>query len=227
MDELYKNLVKVAPREQIHFKCNNCGTCCRNVKQQVPLETLDAFRIARYLQNHGEPIHCMDDILELYAEPALLDECGYFVYFLKTVGENDACIFLDENNRCKIHSVNPRACRTYPFIAAPLDEGGFETLISFERKFHFNGPVVHPRTWMKKRFTPEDKEFLRTDLGSAKEIARLFRKVPKERLTTALVCFQRLKYGDYELDMPFLPQYERNTQLLLEWLREEANVSCQ
>ena len=34
-----------------------------------------------------------------------------------------ACIFLDENNRCKIHSVNPRACRTYPFIAAPLDEG--------------------------------------------------------------------------------------------------------
>ena len=175
----------------------------------------------------GMIIHCMDDILELYAEPALLDECGYFVYFLKTVGENDACIFLDENNRCKIHSVNPRACRTYPFIAAPLDEGGFETLISFERKFHFNGPVVHPRTWMKKRFTPEDKEFLRTDLGSAKEIARLLRKVPKERLTTALVCFQRLKYGDYELDMPFLPQYERNTQLLLEWLREEANVSCQ
>lgn len=58
MDELYKNLVKVAPREQIHFKCNNCGTCCRNVKQQVPLETLDAFRIARYLQNHGEPIQC-------------------------------------------------------------------------------------------------------------------------------------------------------------------------
>ena len=214
MDELYKVLVKVAPKEQIHFKCTSCGTCCRNVKQQVPLETLDVFRIARYLKNHEEPIQCMDDVLEMYAEPALLDECGYFVYFLKTVGENDACIFLDENNRCKIHSVNPRACRTYPFIAAPLDEGGFETLISFERKFHFNGSVVHPRTWMKKRFTP-------------KEIASLLRKVPKERLTTALVCFQRLKYDDYELDMPFLPQYERNTQLLLEWLREEASVSCQ
>ena len=80
---------------------------------------------------------------------------------------------------------------------------------------------------MKKRFTPEDKEFLQIDIGSAKEIASLLRKAPKERLTTALVCFQRLKYGDYELDMPFLPQYERNTQLLLGWLREEASVSCQ
>ena len=227
MDELYKNMVKVSPKEQVHFKCNGCGACCKNVRQQVPLETLDVFRIAKHLQSHGEPIQCMDDVLETYTEPVLLDECGYFVYFLKTVGSDDACIFLDENNRCKIHSVNPRACRTYPFVASPTDDGEFETMVSVERKFHFNGPIVHPKTWMKKRFTQEDKEFLRLDLGPAKEIAHLLRKLPKEKLVRALVCFQRLKYGDYELDMPFLPQYERNTQLLLEWLREEANESCQ
>ena len=109
MDELYKNLVKLKPKDNVPFKCIGCGDCCKHVKEQVPVETLDAFRIARYLMEQDKSITCMDDFWERYAEPALLDECGYFVYFLKTKGPDDACIFL-ENNRCKIHAVNPRAC---------------------------------------------------------------------------------------------------------------------
>lgn len=145
MDELYKNLVRLKPKDNVPFKCIGCGECCKHVKEQVPVETLDAFRIARYLMEQDKSITCMDDFWERYAEPALLDECGYFVYFLKTKGPDDACIFL-ENNRCKIHAVNPRACRTYPFIACPLENGGYEYLISYERKQHFNGPKVHTKT---------------------------------------------------------------------------------
>lgn len=86
MDELYKNLVKLKPKDNVPFKCIGCGECCKHVKEQVPVETLDAFRIARYLMEQDENITCMDDFWERYAEPALLDECGYFVYFLKTKG---------------------------------------------------------------------------------------------------------------------------------------------
>ena len=166
-----------------------------------------------------ENITCMDDFWERYAEPVLLDECGYFVYFLKTKGPDDACIFL-ENNRCKIHAVNPRACRTYPFIAGSLENGGYEYLISYERKQHFNGPKVHTKTWMKKRFTPEDQAFLSVDFRTAREIAQLLRRVPEEKKVRVLLCFQRLKYGDLDLDKPFQPQYEENIRCLLEFLRE-------
>ena len=84
MDELYKNLVKLKPKDNVPFKCIGCGECCKHVKEQVPVETLDAFRITRYLMEQDESITCMDDFWERYTEPALLDECGYFVYFLKT-----------------------------------------------------------------------------------------------------------------------------------------------
>ena len=46
MDELYKNLVKLKPKDNVPFKCIGCGECCKHVKEQVPVETLDAFRTA-------------------------------------------------------------------------------------------------------------------------------------------------------------------------------------
>lgn len=222
MEEVYKNMVSVKPKEKIPFKCIGCGECCRHVKEQVPIEALDAFRIARYLRDHGEDILSVNDFLEKYAEPALLNECGYFVYFLKTQGVEDACVFL-ENNRCRIHAANPRACRIYPFVAAPSDKGGFEYLISYEYKQHFKGAAIHPKTWMKKRFTLEDQAFLNADFGSAKEIAWLLRKIPEDKKVKALAYFQHMKYGGFALDKPFQPQYERNIQTLLKYLRDQTN----
>lgn len=77
----------------------------------------------------------IDDVLAAYAEPVLLHESGYLVFMLKTVGEDDACIFLKEN-KCTIHSVNPRACRTYPISVGPDAKGGYEQFISMEQPHH-------------------------------------------------------------------------------------------
>ncbi len=221
MDALYKNLVRVGSKERIPFKCIGCGECCKHVNQQVPLEALDAYRMARYLRDQGEDIQDINDFLVRYAEPALLAECGYFVYFLKVQGPDDSCIFL-QDNRCRVHAVNPRACRTYPFIAEPDDKGGFNTLISFERKQHFKGAKVHPKTWMKTRFTDEDRAFLNMDLGSAKEISRLLRLIPEKDKAVALLYFQGAKYGGFDLDEPFLPQYKKNIKRLLVSLKRLA-----
>lgn len=186
---------------------------------QVPVETLDAFRIVKHLQQQGEDIACMDDFWIRYTEPALLNECGFFVYFLKTQGPEEACIFL-QDNRCRIHTVNPRACRIYPLVVDPKENGRYEYLVSYERKQHFKGPKVHVKTWMKKRFDEEGRAFLTADLGSAKELARLLRQIPDERKKKALMCFHWAKYGNFDTSKPFLPQYERNLKVLHEYLKE-------
>jgi len=49
MDELYQNLVRLSPKEQVPFRCIGCGECCRHVHMQVPVETLDAFRIRKQM----------------------------------------------------------------------------------------------------------------------------------------------------------------------------------
>ena len=90
-------------------KCNGCGNCCRNILLYIeddPITTQEQFEKVKEWEKH------------------------YHNFYISGKAENGSLLFtcreLDENNRCKIHSVNPRACRTYPFIAAPLDEGGFE-----------------------------------------------------------------------------------------------------
>lgn len=214
MSELLPNTKIISPKETVHFKCIGCGQCCRNVYQQVPIEPLDAFRMTKYLRRKDRNINCIDDFLERYAEPALIDECGYIFFFLRTKGEDHACIFL-ENNRCVIHAANPRACRTYPFMAGLDDDGDVEYLVSYERTHHFKGSVVAIKDWMKTRFTKADQDFIKADYGAVQEIAMMLRKVPERERTRAVLFFLACKYSNYDLDKPFQPQYERNQKKLI------------
>lgn len=93
MDELYQNLVRLSPKEQVPFRCIGCGACCKHVHMQVPVETLDAFRIVKHLQQQGEDIECMDDFWERYTEPALLNECGFSCIFSKHRGRRKLASF--------------------------------------------------------------------------------------------------------------------------------------
>lgn len=97
-DELF-NAVRVTPSTKIRFKCTGCAECCRHVKESVPVNSLDVFYLTKYLRDTGLDICCTDEFLAQFATIALLDDCGYFVYFLKSVGEDDSCIFLNENRR--------------------------------------------------------------------------------------------------------------------------------
>ena len=65
------------------------------------MNSLDVFYLTKYLRDTGLDICCTDEFLAQFATIALLDDCGYFVYFLKSVGEDDSCIFLNEN-RCSV-----------------------------------------------------------------------------------------------------------------------------
>ena len=187
----------------------------------MPVDSQDVFRMTKYLRDHGEDILCTDDFLARYAEPVLLDECGYFVYMLKTVGEENACIFL-KDNRCTIHDENPRACRLYPFVVNPDPRGLHSYLLSREYPHHFTGPVVQTKSWMKKRFPKEDRLFLQTDFGGAKTLADLLRKIPERNRTQAVMHFLRLKYSEYDVDQPFLDQYRRNQDKLIAILNRMA-----
>lgn len=222
MEPEMSNAVRVTPSTKIRFKCTGCGDCCRHVKETVPVDSQDAFRIAKYLMETGEDIFCIDQFLLEYATPALLNECGYFVYFLKSVGEDDACVFL-KDNRCTIHEAKPRACRLYPFMVEPNESGEHRYLYSRERTHHFRGPIVETRSWMKKNFPKEDRAFMQADYSKVRLIAMLLKEIPENRITEAALHLQRLLYSEYELDAPFLEQFQRNQEKLLAILARMAN----
>ena len=217
-----KNAVRVTPSAKIRFKCTGCGDCCRHVKETVPVDSQDAFYLTKHLQNLGMDIYCVDQFLEQYAEPALLDECGFFVYFLKSVGKDNACIFL-KDNRCSVQEVKPLVCKLYPFMVDPNESGNFRYLYSRERTHHFHGPAVKTRSWMKKNFPQESRAFMQAEYTQAGPIAAQLRNIPEHRKTEALLHFHRLRYSELDLDKPFLEQFQRNQEKLIEILSRMAD----
>lgn len=71
------------------------------------------------------------------------------------------------------------------------------------------------KSWMKKRFTEEDRAYVQMDYGAAKEIAGLLRAIPEARRTQVTFLFLRYKYSEFDLDKPFLEQFRRNQERLL------------
>ena len=222
MEPEMKNAVRVTPSTKIRFKCTGCGDCCRNVKETVPVDGKDAFYLTKHLRDLGMDIYCIDQFLEQYAEPALLDECGFFVYFLKSVGEDNACVFL-KDNRCYVQEVKPLTCKLYPFMVDPNESGNFRYLYSRERTHHFRGPAVETRSWMKKNFPQESRAFMQAEYTQAGPIAAQLRNIPEHRKTEALLHFHRLRYSELDLDKPFLEQFQRNQEKLIAILSRMAD----
>ena len=98
IEEVLSTTHRISPRERVPFHCTCCGECCRHVRQSVPLESPDVFRLTRLLREKDKGIICMDDFIARYTELALLDECGYFMLMLKVTGVDDACIFSERES---------------------------------------------------------------------------------------------------------------------------------
>lgn len=76
-EEIMNEIQPVRPKDQFTFSCRQCGACCRNIEGCVMVESLDAYRLARYLRAKGEPIEGIEDFLFRYCEPEPLTEEGF------------------------------------------------------------------------------------------------------------------------------------------------------
>lgn len=93
-------------KDGLHFSCLGCGRCCGGEPGYVWLDTNEIFAIANFLE--------MDvaDTLRSFARRV----AGRIS--LREL-ENGDCVFLADG-RCRIYSVRPLQCRTYPFWPSVL-----------------------------------------------------------------------------------------------------------
>ena len=77
MKEFMTKMVPVNLSDRFPFKCRMCGACCRHVRESVPLESLDAFRLAKHLRDKGENVSCVEDVLAtcLWPSTSLILSC--------------------------------------------------------------------------------------------------------------------------------------------------------
>lgn len=216
--------VSVSAKEFVTYQCSQCGHCCRHIEGCVMVESLDAYRMAKHLREQHCGVSSTDDVLLQYCEPTPLTAEGYPIYTLKTVGAEAACVFL-RGNQCSIYAARPRTCRLYPFSAGPGERGrDFEYCLCFDdnQHYHFNSGKVLVKDWLYHNFSREDKEFLKQQYLAIPEIGKLMRRIPEELRRASVFKVLFYHYYNFDLDQPFLPQYEQNNRSLLHDLRQLA-----
>ena len=86
------------------FECQGCGACCRIPNGIVRVSESEISRIAAFLgMAESEFIANETDVAP--------DRKG-LVLKSRT---DDSCVWLTEDNRCRIHPVKPDKCRTFPY----------------------------------------------------------------------------------------------------------------
>lgn len=177
-EEIMNEIQPVRPKDQFTFSCRQCGACCRNIEGCVMVESLDAYRLARYLRAKGEPIEGIEDFLFRYCEPEPLTEEGFPIYMLKTKAPNSSCIFLTDG-RCSVYPARTRTCRIYPLTVGPGERGrDFEYCLCLDRhQSHFTGSRVSVKDWLYQNFKREDKEYVKREYEIATELGKLMRAI--------------------------------------------------
>ena len=90
--------------DEANFKCRGCGACCRIKNGIVRVGEAEVKRIAAFLGMSEQ------EFIDRETEIAP-DRKGLV---LKS-RPDDSCVYLTEDNRCRIHPVKPEKCRTFPF----------------------------------------------------------------------------------------------------------------
>lgn len=86
--------------------CKGCSKCCHDMGQSIVLDPLDAFRLSKRLE-------C--DFAALIGKGVELNVVDGIILPNLSMNMNEgACVFLNEEGRCSIHSDRPSICRMFP-----------------------------------------------------------------------------------------------------------------
>lgn len=86
--------------------CAGCSDCCKGMGTSVLLDPYDMMLLKKGTGSSFEEL--MQDSIQLHIEDGLI------LPSLAMNGVNEACAFLDEAGRCKIHAFRPGLCRLFP-----------------------------------------------------------------------------------------------------------------
>ena len=120
--------------------CKGCSDCCRGMGSSVILDPMDIWRLYRGIKKDFPAL-----MGENYIELGVVD--GMILPNLKMNVQKDACPFLDDDDRCSIHSSRPGLCRLFP-LGRYYEENGFKYFIQVHECSRKDRGKVKIKKWL-------------------------------------------------------------------------------
>lgn len=186
--------------------CYGCSACCHGMGSSIVLDPLDFYRISQHLELSFEAL--LGDKIELN----IVD--GVILPNLKMVpANNEACAFLNVEERCSIHPYRPGICRIFP-LGRLYEEDSFSYILQVHECKKANKSKIKVSKWIdtpdiqqNQRFVADWHFFLKNVHGVLLERGddAYIKKVTMQ----ILQCFYIEKYAQ---DSNFYEQFYRRLE---------------
>ena len=127
--------------------CRGCCDCCKGMGDSVVLDPYDVWRLGLGLHKSA------DELLSKELVLSVVD--GNILPHLAMKGEEESCVFLNEEGRCSVHEHRPGFCRLFP-LGRYYQENGFSYILQIHECSNRNRTKVKVKKWID---TPDLKRY--------------------------------------------------------------------
>jgi uncharacterized protein len=148
---------------EFKFECNRCGTCCTDNKTIVNITITDLNRLKNGLNLNIDELleitsfyvlqemHSSVALEKMVIPPIMTEKAKSFIALRKN--EEGCCIFYDKKKKkCRIYSIRPCFCRTFPFSFSQNEYKKVNIIITEKGKRYCEGindkaPLINIEYW--------------------------------------------------------------------------------
>ena len=131
--------------------CYGCSSCCYGVGDLVELNPFDIYQMINCLKLS------FDELIGEKIELRLNDKI--YLPYLKMYGDFEKCSFLNEEERCSIHSHRPNICRLFP-LGRVYEKDDFKYFLQVGACIKPNLGKVKVKKWIGIANYNENKRFI-------------------------------------------------------------------
>ena len=226
MDERLKEIadnldkLRIGVDEPFKFHCTTCGKCCFH-REDILLNPKDVYNIAKEL---GLTPQVM---IEQYGETYIGGDSRMPIVRLKPRGSVQRCPLL-KNRKCSVHKNKPAVCAMFPIgRCLKMDEKEVKDITTDDILYIFQNPgcgddkETHTvREWLESFGMSVKDVFFIEWQKTVTELCLIFRKAEKmlshDTMEKVWLSAYVALYLRYNINTDFLPQFEENSQNLLD-----------
>lgn len=190
--KLYENndMAKISCQD-----CAGCSSCCRDMGQSIWLDPYDVFQLTKHLDKTLEQL--LEKEVELHVEDGLI------LPNIPMMGEGEpVCGFLNNEERCSIHTFRPGYCRLFP-LGRNYDEGKLSYFVLKDACPAPNKSKVKINKWLNIPRIKDYEKFLVEWHGLTKNLRTFYTEHEQEE---AVIKAINMKF----LQMFYLTPYEED-----------------
>ncbi|MDE5782298.1 MAG: YkgJ family cysteine cluster protein [Lachnospiraceae bacterium] len=121
------------------LECKGCSACCKGMGNSIVLDPLDINRLYAGLGTD------FNGLLVSAIELNVVD--GIILPNLKMSGIEEKCVFLNEEERCSIHSFRPGICRMFP-LGRYYENGSYKYFLQVNECRNKNRAKIKVSKWL-------------------------------------------------------------------------------